>query len=945
MPAMSSNPRSRDFSGGVAINGAEGEQSSHTALTQNFPGAAGWGGSIWNNNGLGPSFGSAVRDSSRPRENTAYMASPADPIEGKTGSGSLVASSESDSRWNPNRSPWGDSTTGLTHTRSSGVSPARKRSVAQAPSQQYADTTTSANYFPVSRTTGLGQGPVGKPAKPLLDPTTMNFSSRQIDPLVTNLASGLSNFGFTQGDNNPQRSDTAVGSWPDAGSVHSPNDDRRSITASEYFGPSSGAQSRSGSLPPSRHGADPLQFGQTNEQYSRFIQPSTRQHSSFSVANGRALQERSGSIQSDSLHLLPRMMSTADPDAEAALLAHRASISINGLPPAFTPSGNESSLVREACGDAKAPGRPEDGTFATAGNYTPESYANGNAVDPSLQFRSFQFDSRSAPNGTGVRQSPFYSNSHTPPVYDHLYPSRNDQTLANGNNIALIQSKLQGYQIQQDRRNYMNPTQFHQQQFQHILAANPLRTPYGYGYSMPNGMHINTLQPNLYTPVLPGTMAMAEPPKAPRDHAQSDGVVSKCLYDFKQNSKISKRYELKDIYDHIVEFSGDQHGSRFIQQKLESANSDEKERVFRELQGNALQLMQDVFGNYVIQKFFEHGDQIQKKILAGRMKGHVVNLSTQMYGCRVVQKALEHILTDQQAMLVRELERDVIRCVEDQNGNHVVQKAIERVPIEHIQFIIDAFKGQVGRLSVHTYGCRVIQRVLEHCEEPSKRPILQELHGEGPKLITDSYGNYVIQHVITHGNPDDRARVIALITAQLLVYSKHKFASNVVEKCLVYGNDEQRRDMMLKVVEKPERGESTLMMLIKDSYGNYVLQKILETLCRKDYDELLSHLRPEMEKAKKTVSGKQVLSVEKKMHRFDRVDSVSSPGAQRNSMSSTTDMVPTPPLTNDAQSPQTSSLPSGNTSTADGPVTTTTLPYKDLSPPPGGISIANPSPI
>lgn len=87
-----------------------------------------------------------------------------------------------------------------------------------------------------------------------------------------------------------------------------------------------------------------------------------------------------------------------------------------------------------------------------------------------------------------------------------------------------------------------------------------------------------------------------------------------------------------------MEFSGDQHGSRFIQQKLETANSDEKEQIFRELRPNSLQLMADVFGNYVIQKFFEHGTQQQKTILADQMKSHILNLSLQMYGCRVVQK-------------------------------------------------------------------------------------------------------------------------------------------------------------------------------------------------------------------------------------------------------------------------------------------------------------------
>lgn len=48
--------------------------------------------------------------------------------------------------------------------------------------------------------------------------------------------------------------------------------------------------------------------------------------------------------------------------------------------------------------------------------------------------------------------------------------------------------------------------------------------------------------------------------------------------------------------------SADQYGSRFIQQKLETATSEEKNMVFHEIMPQALSLMTDVFGNYVIQK-------------------------------------------------------------------------------------------------------------------------------------------------------------------------------------------------------------------------------------------------------------------------------------------------------------------------------------------------------
>jgi Pumilio-family RNA binding repeat len=119
--------------------------------------------------------------------------------------------------------------------------------------------------------------------------------------------------------------------------------------------------------------------------------------------------------------------------------------------------------------------------------------------------------------------------------------------------------------------------------------------------------------------------------------------------------------------------SADQYGSRFIQQKLETATIEEKNMVYEEIMPHALSLMTDVFGNYVVQKvlpstlalkiswcfrnyyldvvqyslfsmnlyemqFFEHGSAAQRRELADQLFGHVLALSLQMYGCRVIQK-------------------------------------------------------------------------------------------------------------------------------------------------------------------------------------------------------------------------------------------------------------------------------------------------------------------
>lgn len=60
----------------------------------------------------------------------------------------------------------------------------------------------------------------------------------------------------------------------------------------------------------------------------------------------------------------------------------------------------------------------------------------------------------------------------------------------------------------------------------------------------------------------------------------------------------------QDLMGHVVEFSGDQLGSRHIQTKLETASSDEKQLVFDEILPNMLQLSTDVFANCAFASFF-----------------------------------------------------------------------------------------------------------------------------------------------------------------------------------------------------------------------------------------------------------------------------------------------------------------------------------------------------
>ncbi|XP_040193968.1 pumilio homolog 1 isoform X7 [Rana temporaria] len=347
---------------------------------------------------------------------------------------------------------------------------------------------------------------------------------------------------------------------------------------------------------------------------------------------------------------------------------------------------------------------------------------------------------------------------------------------------------------------------------------------------------------------------------------------SRLLEDFRNN-----RYpnlQLREIAGHIIEFSQDQHGSRFIQLKLERATPAERQLVFNEILQAAYQLMVDVFGNYVIQKFFEFGSLEQKLALAERIRGHVLSLALQMYGCRVIQKALEFIPPDQQVIndMVRELDGHVLKCVKDQNGNHVVQKCIECVQPQSLQFIIDAFKSQVFALSTHPYGCRVIQRILEHCLPEQTLPILEELHQHTEQLVQDQYGNYVIQHVLEHGRPEDKSKIVAEIRGNVLVLSQHKFASNVVEKCVTHASRTERAMLIDEVCTMNDGPHSALYTMMKDQYANYVVQKMIDVAEPAQRKIVMHKIRPHIATLRKYTYGKHILAKLEKYYMKNGMD-------------------------------------------------------------------------
>lgn len=103
-----------------------------------------------------------------------------------------------------------------------------------------------------------------------------------------------------------------------------------------------------------------------------------------------------------------------------------------------------------------------------------------------------------------------------------------------------------------------------------------------------------------------------------------------------------------------------------------------------------------------------------------------------------------------------------------------------------------------------------------------------------------------------------------------------------------------------------------------------VLEKLLLLLRGAEYDHFVNQVKPELQTIKRVSYGKQVGALEKLVYSAPN-NSSSTPVPVPEHASPPTPFdasaVPTPPLlTEDTQSPQSSSLPSTNTSTVDGPI-------------------------
>ena len=322
---------------------------------------------------------------------------------------------------------------------------------------------------------------------------------------------------------------------------------------------------------------------------------------------------------------------------------------------------------------------------------------------------------------------------------------------------------------------------------------------------------------------------------------------------------INEYKNVEEIIEKAVDLSKDHSGSRLVQRKYEEGNEEIKNKIFEKFKPEILNLSRDIFGNYAVQKVLEFKDPEKNNFIMESFKGKIYELSLHMYGCRVMQQLISVIDEKYLSQITLELKDHFEKCIEDQNGNHVIQKLIERLKPGENNDIYEVVYKKIVQLSKHQYGCRVIQTLLKKCNQEQISKILEKIIKNVKELSEDQYGNYIIQYILETQKDKNIDLIYEGLKGNIYDFSIHKYASNVVERALNFGNEKQRQNIIDEIIAQ-DKNKECLLSMVKDKFGNYVVQKLIECGDQKSKNTIIQRITSNLAYKKKDGFSKHVIN-------------------------------------------------------------------------------------
>ena len=293
-------------------------------------------------------------------------------------------------------------------------------------------------------------------------------------------------------------------------------------------------------------------------------------------------------------------------------------------------------------------------------------------------------------------------------------------------------------------------------------------------------------------------------------------------------------------------------GSRFVQQKLDSRDVAFFNLFYEEMCDHVPELMVDNFSHFAIEKLITLSTDEQCLTLLQRLAPAIAVVACQKHGSFSVQALVDTLHTPAQVYtLVESMKADIMRIITHASGHFVILRMLQRFPYNSTKFIDDAITNNVGVVATDHHGLRVFKAVLCVRRPAELTRLFKQVARMTMKLVENQYGNYSLQAVLDVAPPGVRTNIKVKMEGKYMRLSKQKFSSNVVEKCLKQSSCHWRTIIIRELIAQPAVAE-----LLRDRYGNYVLQTALSVANAQQVSEIVRAITPYLASLRDNVRSK-----------------------------------------------------------------------------------------
>ena len=290
----------------------------------------------------------------------------------------------------------------------------------------------------------------------------------------------------------------------------------------------------------------------------------------------------------------------------------------------------------------------------------------------------------------------------------------------------------------------------------------------------------------------------------------------------------------------LVEFLCTPKGTLEIQKHIDKGQNQCKALLIKLLKKEGLSIiMKNIYGNYFFQQLIKGTQGIIISRIISYISDEFVSISKDSSGTFSIQALLNEIssMKEEQQILMC-IQNHEIEMAFDKNATYVLQKIILLFPDIHRVCLNEIILNNFKDLCMDSNGICLIKNFIKtNTLSSDKKRIIEEISNNFVVLADSPYGNYGIQYIMDNWDRNEFKDFIKKIMENIFKLSIQQFSSNVVEKAIEKIDDESREKMIRKLCF-----ESNFIILLKNKFGRFVLQKAISHMNPKLKNEFENNL-------------------------------------------------------------------------------------------------------